>query len=571
MIRSLLGACVLLAALFPSALLGAPSDGIEERRRMMFEAVRADHEKQKGRETPGFYRAAALFKAGHIEEARAVTRVSLEKFAPSNRPKNRWITGGNSGFDVWPGIDCYILHQHQMDESLRRRFREIYCGAVFYRRLSTSNHKIMAAVTRYLATQVWGEDAFRPDPAYTGKDAEGWRFGADDPTGERYIRAMLAAEPGEYASRPYGCQNMLPLLTLAECARDPGIRSLALAQYERTLGQLAPAYLGGHLATFSPRSYPDALSQRPWGVAALAWYYFDGAVPDKFHTQWALRAAISDYIPPAWILEAGTQREKPYTFRSFNNGWCLNHFITPSHALFSRSAKAGGKPFSGQSYPCGVMWTDPDRCSHLWVTCPTADTPEMARGLHTHGVTRHAQELLCGNSLLFVFDIPDSHPHGYALAYVPGGWMAMDNQSTTRGRVLLHYRDVLISLTADRPFEWNPQAGIAAPATEPSPGDSEFRVRSRRCAVVVEAAHPSYFPAESAAQTLAAFGSAIESRTSLRFQETDGRSAAIYRNLAGRLMECRFDGDDFIDGRRVDYLAWPVHDSPWKKIPAQKR
>jgi len=544
---------------------------INTRRNRMLDAVWTDYQKQRGRETPGFYRAAALFKAGHVEEARAVIRVSLEKFAPANRAKNRWITGGNSGFDVWPGIDCYILYQNLMDEPLRARFREIYCGAVFYRRLSTSNHKIMAAVTRYLATQVWGADAFHPDPSYTGKDAEGWRFGADDPTGEKYIRMMLAAEPGEYASRPYGCQNMLPLLTLAECARDPEIRSMALSQYERTLGQLAPAYLGGHLATFAPRSYPDAMSQKPWGVAALAWLYFGGAEPDQLHTQWALRAAISTYEPPAWIIQAGTKREKPYTFRSFNNGWCLNHWMTPKYALFSRSAKAGGKPFSGQSYPCGVMWADPERCSHLWITCPTADTPEKARGLHTHGVTAHEQELLCENTLLFVFQIPESHPHGYALGYVPGGWLAMRNESASRGRILLHYRDVLVSVQADRGFEWNPQGGISAPATDPSPGDSEFRVRSLRCALAIETASTAEFASGDPQETLTAYGKALDANALLRTGESDGRVSAIYQNRAGRRLECRFDGDDSIDGRRLDYHAWPVHESPWKSIPAPAR
>lgn len=558
-------------ALVLTILMARGDEGIASRRNRMLDAVWTDYQKQRGQETPGFYRAAALFKAGHIEEGRAVARVSLEKFAPANRPKNRWITGGNSGFDVWPGIDCFVLYQNLMDEPLRARFREIYCGAVFYRRLSTSNHKIMAAVTRYLATQVWGENAFHPDPAYTGKDAEGWRFGADDPTGEKYIRLMLAAEPGEYASRPYGCQNMLPLLTLSECARDPEIRAMALAQYERTLGQLAPAYLGGHLATFSPRSYPDAMSQKPWGVAALAWLYFGGVEPDQLHTQWALRAAISNYEPPAWIIEAGTKRERPYAFRSLNNGWCLNHFMTPSYALFSRSAKAGGKPFSGQSYPCGVMWADPERCSHLWITCPTADTPEKTRGLHTHGVTRFEQELLCEKSLLFVLDVPESHPHGYALGYVPGGWTAVKNESNKRGRILLHYRDVLVSVKADRAFDWNPQGGILAPATAPSPGDSEFRVRSRRCALVIEAASPVEFAAETPEERLAAFGKALETKTSLKLRESDGHVSAIYQNRAGRRLECRFDGDDFIDGQRIDYAAWPVHDSPWKNIPAPKR
>lgn len=93
----------------------------------------------------------------------------LDQLVPGNK-ENRWIYGGNSGFTAWPGLDCYIRYERFLDDATKQRYRKVYTGAVFYKRLSTSNHKIMAAVGRYLATQIWGSDAFHPDPFFQAED-----------------------------------------------------------------------------------------------------------------------------------------------------------------------------------------------------------------------------------------------------------------------------------------------------------------------------------------------------------------------------------------------------------------
>jgi hypothetical protein len=255
----------------------------------MLEAVWQEyqaHEKQPTWKNV-FLMADALFEMGKIQEARRLANYGLDGLQPGNKI-NRWITGGNSGFAVWPGIDCYIRYEHLMDGPLKERFRQTYTGGVFYRRFTTSNHVTMAGVTRYLAVQTWGRSAFKPHPAFADQVYEAlppekqkstrWPpsqfFSNDDPDAVKFVHQfvehVVQNGPGEYASRPYGAENTLPLLTLAECAQDPEIRLKARIAYEVTLAQLAPPYLRGHLATFAPRSYPDMESQRPWGIAALA-------------------------------------------------------------------------------------------------------------------------------------------------------------------------------------------------------------------------------------------------------------------------------------------------------------
>ena len=533
-----------------------------------------------------FQNAECLFALGRTSEAMKEVNAALDALVPGNKT-NRWMHGGNTGFIAWPGIDCYIRFEKFLDPATKERYRKIYTGGVFYQRLSTSNHKIMAAMTRYLATQVWGPDAFKADPwfmqndpyiqmmtAKINKPGQVWgtSFAGGDPTGEKYLDAIIAATakggPGEFASRPYGAQNILPLLTITDCAKDQNMARKARMAYEMCLVQLAPAWLRGHLATFAPRSYPDTECQRPWGMGAIPWIYFGGVAPGLAHAKAAAEPAVSSYRAPEIIVNAANDRKSPYFYRALINGWALNHYVNKTYALFSRSAKIGGRPWQGQSYPCGVMWEqDPEKGSHLWVTAPSEDVPGQM-GNHTHGVRSFEQEILGRDSMLFVFQIPAGTDFPYALCYVPGGHLAFINDSKTSGRIFLHYGSVLIAVSASQPFDWNPKSGIYAPASKPRDGDSEFRVKFPTCAVAVETAQPSEFPGATPAEQLAKFREALLSKSSLKIT-SEKPASAQYRNRLGDSLECTFDGADKINGTIVDYKSWPVSESPWtsQKVP----
>jgi hypothetical protein len=530
-----------------------------------------------------FIRAECLFVLGRSKEALVQVNKGLDALEPGNKI-NRWMHGGNTGFIAWPGIDCYIRFEKVMDEATKERYRRIYTGGVFYAKLSTSNHKIMAAITRYLATQVWGKDVFKADPYFmkedpyiiemTGKAKNpppgyvwGTSFTKGDATGENYLREIIKATvrggPGEFASRPYGAQNVLPLLSLADCAKDPEMAAQARIAYEVCLIQIAPAWLRGHIATFAPRSYPDTESQQPWGFATLPWLYFGGVSPKISGAKAAAAAAVSNYQVPAEIVNAATDRSAPYFYQAFINGWALNHYVNKSYAMFSRSAKAGGKPWQGQSYPCGVMWDEPDagKGSHLWVTNPAADE-EGKMGIHTHGVRAYEQEILGRDSLLFVFQMPRDVTFPYALGYIPGGHRASINDAASSGRIFLHYGSVLIAVTASENFQWKPAGGIRAPASAPREGDSEFRVKSHNCAIAIETAPPAEFPGTTPKAQLESFRKIIMARSALKFTGKSTASGA-YRNRFGDTVECTFDGKDRVDHETMDYSSWPTSKSPW--------
>lgn len=556
-----------------------------DRQKMIFESVLASYQKSPRGD---FRKADALFELGRNEEAIKVVNAQLDALEPGNKI-NRWMHGGNTGFIAWPGIDTYIRYQDRMDQKTRDRYRRLYTGGVFYQRLSTSNHVTMAAVTRSLATQVWGKASFKADPFFMANDSYiqemtariknpqpsqvwGNQFSNGDETGDQHVRNMLdnivQQGPGEYASRPYGAQNLLPLLTLSECSRDPEIRHRAQMAYEYCLIQLAPAWLRGHLATFSPRSYPDMLTQQPWGGATLPWFYFGGITPKDLSSCYCVRAATSRQSFPDILHAAGTDRSKPYTYRALINKWTLTHYMHRHYALFCRSSKARGRGFAGQSYPCGVMWDEPDvtRASHLWVTNPVADRADgesanLTNGIHTHGVSKYEEQLLHENALISVYDIDPTFRNPYILGYVPGGARAVINDCRS-GRIFLHYGSVLIAVQASQPFDWNPSVPMRAAAGKPNPGDSEFRIMATQAAVVLETAPPEEFPGASPSEQLQAFRKKLIELTRIQCTKTTLVSAT-YTDRRGNLLTCSYGGDDSINGKKVDYPNWPALESPW--------
>lgn len=578
-----------------AAYVPAPSPGkldtFDERKQAMLQAVWQEYQANGNKPMwkNVFLMADALFEMGKVKEARRLANFGLDGLQPGNEI-NRWITGGNSGFAVWPGIDCYIRYEHLMDEPLKERFKQTYTSGVFYRRFTTSNHVTMAGVTRYLAVQTWGAAAFKPHPAFADqvyealppdkKKSTRWPpsqfFANDDPDAVKFVHQfvehVVRNGPGEYASRPYGAENTLPLLTLAECAKDPEVRLKARIAYEVTLVQLAPPYLRGHLATFAPRSYPDAESQRPWGIAALAWVYFGGVAPNDLAHQWALRAATSKFRLPEVVTKVGTNRSQPFEHRALLSGWNLSHYVTPKYVVYARSPKTalGNKqryPFQGQSYPCGLMWeSDPSLCSHFWVTCPAADDNTSDKncpsGLHTHGVTSNEQEVMHKNALLWVFHIPKDFRNPYALGFVPGGALAVINDGESAGRIYLHFGAVLIGVTSSDRFKWNPNGGIKAPAGKPQKGASEFRIAAVDSAVAMETASPEELPGSTPAEQLEKFKAALLRKTKINLKPGD-KPVGFYTDRAGNTLECMFDGQDKINGKAVDYKNWPILENPW--------
>ena len=72
----------------------------------------------------------------------------------------------------------------------------------------------------------------------------------------------------------------------------------------------------------------------------------------------------------------------------------------------------------------------------------------------------------------------------------------------------------------------------------------------------------------SPAEQLVKFREQLLAKSSLKLTG-EKPAAARYQNRHGDTLECTFDGADAVNGKPVDYKAWPVSESPWtaQKLP----
>jgi hypothetical protein len=226
-----------------------------------------------------------------------------------------------------------------------------------------------------------------------------------------------------------------------------------------------------------------------------------------------------------------------------------------THAVFSTAALPGGSVW-GQTYPFGVMWDEPDadKGSHLWITVPMSDGKPL--GYATHGIaSRHAKFAQHRGSLLMVTHDLAKAKFPYALGFIPGGWQAMINDSTTDGRIYLHYGSVLIAIHATQPFAWDPQSGVSSGGKRKA--DSEFRIRGENVALALETALPADFGNATPEEHLAAFRDKIRASSKI--------TPHTFTDHSGQQIERMFDGDTVINGERIAYETWPLLENPWMR------
>ena len=347
-----------------------------------------------------------------------------------------------------------------------------------------------------------------------------WRGNDPDAAegGSRDGRRSGAEGFGEWASWPYFGKNILPILSLAEVGGDaelrkpraPGVRGGAGA--ERLL--LAARAVGdGDGAQLPGYAHAD-----PWGGPALLWLYFGGATP-KLEGD-LIGAAVMDYAPPALIEKAAGDRSRPFTARAHFGRNNQVSYLNGSYGLFCEEQGDTVQDW-WQSYPYGVMWDEPNRDRHdfLWLTAPMNDDKSgkyVVRVSHPHGIQSTAQSNLQNESaLLYVFQFGPADVFKYALAFIPGGWLAMQDDAQAEGRVYLHYGSVLIAISSSAKFPWDRAAGLKAPSSAPYPGDSEFRVAASPLAMAIETARPDEVPGATPEARLAAFRDLIRAKTKI--------------------------------------------------------
>jgi len=239
-----------------------------------------------------------------------------------------------------------------------------------------------------------------------------------------------------------------------------------------------------------------------------------------------------------------------------------------TYGMFSESFHTKPRAF-GQTYPFGVRWIAPASPGHtmLWFSVPALDEAKKGKfaGSQPHGFDVGAQTTYQHEgALLYVVntEAKKKAPYPYGLAFIPGGELAVIDESATHGRVFLHYQGVLIAFSATKPFPWDRKAPIRYASGTPKPGDSEFRIPGPTFAAAIETAREDEISAANPMERLKKFRAAIVAKTKLQLID-DGGLAGVYQDSRGRVIRRAFDGAASIDGKPVDFDRWPLAESPW--------
>lgn len=572
----------------PAASQPAPAlDTFEAREAEIWRQVDADFENLVKSNSPmRFWVAQHYLATGQREKAMRILHQALavtRDFIRKRELANHENIGGN-GFIYWAALDTYVRWHSVFDQQLLDDYRYIFTTARNYRG-TTGNLSMIHTLATHLAERIYG-------PENLPKDA---RFGARGEKAVQWLskRAENVARlgSGEFASRPYMIFNIGTLLTLDNDFSDPLLRKKAAMAYEMSIAHAAGTWLRGHWATPSGRSYPDMLTQAPTGSAHLLWAYFGGVTPKRLTEGPAIFAAANSFRPSPLIVNAATDRSKPYVNRSrFDGGYLYQTtFMNKTYAVYS-TAVDPGKGIWGQTYPFGVMWEDPDpaRCSQLWVTVPADDNKPL--GLHTHGINgRAVQFAQYQGSFVLVTDAlqQSKAAYKYVLGYVPEGYQAMVNESQASGHIFLHYGSVMIALSCTQPFDWNPASGITSGS--PRKGDSEYRIVGNDIAMGLQTALPADYPGQTPAEQLAAFRQKVLSTSKLSITRKDiaptasvpdatspGKKPAVapsptpgptatFTDHLGHTIEHTFNGPTRFNGKVEDYQSWPLLENPWMR------
>lgn len=494
-----------------------------------------------------------------------------------------------SSFHLWPAMDLFMRRKKYIDELSRERLITTLRRFDYRNWSNTSNLSKLAWTIRTLGSQEFGESSFI-FPANAWRDA--------DPRGYGPLLARLEVEArqgtGEYASAPYGWYNIMPTLSLAQLSDDPALRDRARVCFDAHLAQLAAQWMpGSYLATWSGRSYP--LSGSAMSLGRLLWYWFgDGGRAGE--AQEILMPASMDYEPPLAILRAATERTTVHTTRHRCDSFQTARIYKNEYGFFSHDGSGGGD----QQYPDGLRWRGMQ--SYLWVTRPAVDTPASVRASNAPGnanadysTLQHLDAQVMAFDLSYrTIDIP------YALGYVPGNYTAMINQTGAatpadgRPRIFLNYDRVMVAITADVPFTWDPASGIYCPWPNIRTGDSEFRIAvggvgfprvdptgftatvdhaNNRFAIAIEVGHPEEFAGTTAAEKLAAFQASILANTSLTRDPLTSPTTARYTTRRGDQLRVTSKSGTglktaFINNVPLNYDdTWPMIENPWISQP----
>ena len=510
--------------------------------------------------------------------AAIAARLSLHEDAAwcSRRLEELLQSPSGDMFWMFPVTAVAYLDRGQLSDSARQALRKTWKTYMPYRG-DTENHWLLYYSNLYLMSQLWPDQP--GDQWYTGKssrenmeEARQWI--------ESWVKLTTTRGQGEYDSPHYMGVYLLPMSYLAAWAKDPAMKQRATMMLDYLIADYAPENLGGIQVGAQSRVYDRNLLEKWLNVSTdFGWLWFGLGYPQQPPSNYMLYYVLaSAYQPPPILQSIATDRSKPYTHyerKRTRNRWRFHDDLhgpvyktTYVRREYAVSSDQGGVLQPIQQHSWDITWAVPDPRG-MQNTLFTLNPHSSLHELQTYFVFGPDSGVEAVVRSKKMYDSPDKFSGGSPYEQIfqdqdtvvtlydvaPGerfphinGFFSKDLREVTEdpsGWIFARGGDALIALRPLQPYTWKPIEGG---------GRRLFSPYSKN-GVVAQVAAASEYP------DMEAFRRAI---LALPLEVTTNPKPSVrFRSLRGSQMECVYGEPPKLNGKRIDYSAWPLFGGPF--------
>lgn len=485
---------------------------------------------------------------------------------------------GPSGDMFWmfPVTAVAYLDRGQLTAEARRALRSSWKTYMPYRG-DTENHWLMYYASLYLMAQLWPDEP--GTEWYTGKSsAENLREAKE--WIESWVKLTTTRGQGEYDSPHYMAMFLIPVSYLAAWAKDPAMKKRMEMMLDYLIADYAAENLDGLYVSAHSRVYERALLEKWASVSGdFGWLLFGLGHPPEPISGYAMYYLVaSGYEPPEVLKLIATDRSQPYTHyerKRTRNRWRFYDELhgpvyktTYIRREYAVASDQGGVLQPIQQHSWGVTWAVPDprgvqntlftlhpysglrELQTYFTFAPDGAAEEVVRSKPTYdspdkllGGSPYERIFQNEDTVIVLYNIPPrtrfEHINGFFSKDLA------DVREDASGWIFARGGEALIACRPLQPYLWKPIAGG---------GRRLYSPYLQNGAIVQVAAASGFSGMDAFRRAILALPleTHLEPAPSVRF-----------RSLRGRDLEFAWGKTPAVNGKPLDYAAWPLFGGPF--------
>ena len=517
----------------------------------------------------GAYPIMALYETGQLEKAREFTAAQL--------------VGGAAMFREYTTMALYMEYHDLYGEELHEMVKQDQLKSDFFRldaednanevaeshrnsKLggASENHKLMYAAAAYLAGLAWPDDY----------PQEWFQVGYNHLM--RWFDIVTTIGFWEEDSPTYLIHHMGPILSVAEHAPEGSeMKRKATMVLEWYFLSIAGEYLHGYWITPAARDY-NPLYGLNWSAetTALTWLYFGDTPQVPYphiyqpfrHWKAALHFALSDFRLPDIITRIATDRDQPFVHKEF---MAKNPLLPKEYCYLNRTyGLASMLNEEGRIVPDLTRWklqwvanNPEDEPSAFFMKHPEYNEDDDEKWRAWRGASAAEQVLQHEDALVAVYKIEDPQQPFIDGPFAKDAYQVVKEEN---GWIFVHAGTCLFAVKAVNGLEIKSEDRISSSTHGSRTPVSVLESKGKRNGLIVQAASPEKYPAESPVASLDKFIRDVLRKTKIDDSGIESDHPTLkYTSLSGDQLEIAYDQYKKVNGKQLDFSEWPLLGNPW--------